>query len=198
MNQNRTQLLFAGLLVVFAIATRVIFNALHIYNFNAVMAAGLFAGAYLGSRRMGLAIPLIAMLATDAVMGFYDWHLMLFVYASIAASVFIGRYYAKNRTLPRFTGSVLGGSALFFLVTNGAVWLLAEGAIYPKSLAGLAQCYAAGLPFYRNTLIGDLLWSTVLFGSYELLRLKAPKRALAEASTGRRDDMSIAGDVSHR
>jgi hypothetical protein len=177
MNQNRTQLLFAGLLVVFAIATRVIFNALHIYNFNAVMAAGLFAGAYLGTRRIGFVIPLLAMLATDIILGFYDWQLMLFVYASLVASVFIGQYYAKNRTLPRFTGSVLGGSLLFFLVTNGAVWLMAEGAIYPKTLAGLAQCYAAGIPFYRNTLTGDLLWSTMLFGSYELLRLKAPKRA---------------------
>lgn len=178
MKQSQTQLLFAGLLVVFAIATRVIFNALHIYNFNAVMAAGLFAGAYLGSRRIGFVIPLLAILATDAILGFYDWQLMLFVYASLVASVLIGQYYAKNRTLPRFTGSVLGGSLLFFLVTNGAVWLVAEGAIYPKTLAGLAECYTAGLPFYRNTLIGDLLWSAVLFGSYELLKLKAPKRAV--------------------
>ncbi|HET6401020.1 MAG TPA: DUF6580 family putative transport protein [Candidatus Kapabacteria bacterium] len=176
MNQTRTQLLFAGALVIFAIATRVIFNALHVYNFNAVMAAGLFAGAYLGSRRMGFVIPLLAMLATDVAIGFYDWRLMAFVYASIGLAFVIGRFYAKDRTLPRFVGSVLGGSALFFLVTNGAVWLLAEGAIYPKTIAGLAECYTAGLPFYRNTLLGDLLWSTVLFGSYELLRLKAPKR----------------------
>src|SRR5579872_4741853 len=175
MKQSQTQLLFAGSLVVFAIATRVIFNALHIYNFNAVMAAGLFAGAYLGSRRIGYVIPLLAMLATDVILGFYDWQLMLFVYASLVASVLIGQYYSKNRTLPRFTRSVLGGSLLFFLVTNGAVWLLAEGAIYPKTLAGLVECYTAGLPFYRNTLTGDLLWSAVLFGSYELLRLKAPK-----------------------
>ena len=177
MNQSRTQLLFAGLLVVFAIATRVIFNALHVYNFNAVMAAGLFAGAYLGSRRIGLVIPLLAMLATDVALGFYNWQLMLFVYASLASAVFIGQYYSKNRTLPRFVGSVLGGSALFFLVTNGAVWLLSVDAIYPKTIAGLAECYAAGIPFYRSTLVSDLLWSTVLFGSYELFRLKSPKLA---------------------
>jgi hypothetical protein len=139
------------------------------------MAAGLFAGAYLGSRRIGLVIPLLAMLATDAAIGFYDWHLVLFVYASLTASVFLGRYYSENRTLPRLVGSVLGGSLLFFLVTNGGVWLLSEGAIYPKTIAGLAQCYAAGIPFYRNTLLGDLTWSTVLFGSYELLRLQVPK-----------------------
>lgn len=180
MTQTRTQLLFAGLLVVFAIATRVIFNALYIYNFNAVMAAGLFAGAYLGSRRMGFLIPLLALLATDVILGFYDWQLMLFVYASLTASIFIGRYYAKNRTLSRFVGSVLGGSALFFIVTNGAVWLLSVDAIYPKTLPGLFEAFAAGLPFYRNTLLGDMTWSTVLFGSYELLRLKVPKQVSLE------------------
>ena len=177
MTQTRTQLLFAAALVVFAIATRVIFNALHLYNFNAVMAAGLFAGAYLGTRRMGIIIPLIAMLATDIALGFYDWRLMAFVYGALAAAFFIGRFYSQNRTLPRFVGSVLGGSALFFILTNGAVWLLAVDAIYPKTLSGLVDCYAAGLPFYRNTMLSDLLWSTVLFGSYELFQLKNPRRA---------------------
>src|ERR1051326_8195750 len=125
MNQSRNQVLFAGLLVVFAIATRVIFNALHLYNFNAIMASGFFAGAYLGSKRTGLAIPFIAMLVTDAVLGFYDWHLMLFIYASFESAIFIGMFYAKNPTLLRWIGSVLGGSLLFFFVTNGAVWLFA-------------------------------------------------------------------------
>ena len=79
MKQYREQAILAGLLTVFAIATRVIFNYLHVYNFNAVMAAGLFAGAYLGSKRMGLVIPFVAMLLTDAVIGFYDWKLMAVV-----------------------------------------------------------------------------------------------------------------------
>ncbi len=170
---SRTEILVAAVLVVFAIATRVIFNALHVFNFNAVMAAGLFAGAYLGARRMSIVIPLVAMLATDIAIGFYDWRLMAFVYVSIAAAFFLGRFYSRNRTLPRFVGSVLGVSALFFLVSNGAVWLLSADAIYPKTLGGLVDCYIAGVPFYRNALTGDLLWSTVLFGSYELFRLKA-------------------------
>ena len=173
--------MLAGLLVIFAMATRVLFNQLHVFNFNAVMSAGLFAGAFLGTRRVGIVIPLIAMLLTDAVIGFYDWHLMLFVYGSLAMAAVIGRWYAKNATLPRFTASVLGGSLMFFLVTNGAVWFFAGDAIYPHTLAGLVQCYTAGLPFYKNTLAGDMLWSVVLFGSYEVL--KSPvKRAVKVAA----------------
>src|SRR5437868_11385072 len=79
MKQTREQAIFAGLLVVLAVATRLLFNALHIFNFSAVMAAALFAGAYLGSKRMSLIIPLVAMVLTDLVIGVYDWKLMAVV-----------------------------------------------------------------------------------------------------------------------
>jgi hypothetical protein len=178
MKHYREQALLAGLLVVFAIATRVIFNMAHIYNFNAVMAAGLFAGAYLGSRRIGIVIPFTALAITDAVIGFYDWKLMAVVYGSFAIAVAFGRFYAKDATLLRWIGSVLGGSLTFFVATNFAVWVLGDGTFYPHTLAGLGQCFTMAIPFYRNTLLGDMTWSAVLFGGYELIRLKAPKLVL--------------------
>ncbi len=177
MKQTREQALFAGLLVVFAIATRIVFNQLHVYNFNAVMAAGLFAGAYLGSKRIGILVPLAAMLITDLVIGVYDWKLMMVIYASLLSAVFIGKYYSKNATLLRYTGSVLGGSLLFFVATNAAVWLFGDGSFYPHTVAGLVQCFTMAIPFYRNSLLGDITWSSVLFGSYQLMQLRAPKLA---------------------
>lgn len=178
MKNYREQALLAGLLVVFAIATRVIFNMAHIYNFNAVMAAGLFAGAYLGSKRIGIVIPFIALAITDAVIGFYDWKLMAVVYGAFAVAVLLGRFYAKDATLLRWIGSVLGGSLTFFVATNFAVWVFGDGTFYPHTLAGLGQCFTMAIPFYRNTMLGDLTWSAVLFGGYELIRLKAPKLVL--------------------
>ena len=65
MKQSREQAIFAGALVIVAMATRLLFNYLHIYNFSAVMAAGLFAGAYFASKRMSILIPLVTMFATD-------------------------------------------------------------------------------------------------------------------------------------
>ena len=177
MKQSRDQAIFAGLLVVFAIATRVVFNKLHVYNFNAVMAAGLFAGACIGSKRIGILVPLAAMLITDLVIGMYDWKLMLVIYGALLSAVLIGKYYAKNATLLRYTGSVLGGSLLFFVATNAAVWLFGDGTFYPHTIAGLVHCFTMGIPFYRNTLLGDITWSAVLFGSYELMRLRVPKFA---------------------
>jgi hypothetical protein len=181
MKQYREQAILAGLLVVFAIATRVIFNYLHVYNFNAVMAAGLFAGAYLGSRRIGLVIPFLAMLATDAILGFYDWKLMAVVYGSLAVAVLLGKFYAKDATLLRWIVSVLGGSLTFFVATNLAVWIFGDGSFYPHTLAGLETCFAMAVPFYRNTMLGDLTWSTVLFGSYQLVSMKLPKPATVGA-----------------
>jgi hypothetical protein len=181
MKQYQEQAIVAGLLVVFAIATRVIFNYLHVYNFNAVMAAGLFAGAYLGSRRIGLVIPFLALALTDAVIGFYDWKLMAVVYGSFAVAVLLGKFYAEDATLLRWIVSVLGGSLMFFVATNFAVWVFGDGSFYPHTLAGLSQCFTMGLPFYRNTMLGDLTWSTVLFGSYMIVSSKLPKRIAVAA-----------------
>jgi hypothetical protein len=36
--------------------------------------------------------------------------------------------------------------------------------MYAKTVAGLVTCYAAGLPFFRHTLEGDLLYTSVMFG----------------------------------
>ena len=49
----------------------------------------------------------------------------------------------------------------FFLVTNFGSWV-AMHANYPRSLAGLLQCYAAGVPFFWRTLASDLRASASL------------------------------------
>ena len=70
--------------------------------------------------------------------------------------------------------SAVLSSAIFFLATNFAVWQF--GGIYPTTGAGLVQCYAAGLPFLKYLLAGDLVWSTILFGAYRLATLPAGER----------------------
>jgi hypothetical protein len=72
---------------------------------------------------------------------------------------------------------------LFFLVTNFGWW--ATGSIYEPTFAGLVQCYAQGLPFFKNTLLGDLFFAVLLFGGYAVVvnlgwaREPAEKPALA-------------------
>ncbi|HEY3874167.1 MAG TPA: DUF6580 family putative transport protein [Candidatus Kapabacteria bacterium] len=178
MNSKNNQLLLAGLLVVVAMGTRVLFNALHIYNFSAVMAVALFSGAYLGSKRLGFLIPLVAMLASDLIIGVYDWKLMAIVDGAFVVAIALGMFYAKKPSLLRWISVLLGSSTMFFIVTNFAVWIFGDGSFYPYTFSGLVDCYTMGLPFYRDRLIGDIAWSAALFGSYELLKLRAPKPAM--------------------
>ena len=91
---------------------------------------------------------------------------MLLVYASFSLSVLIGFLLRKRRTLLRIAGATLLGSTQFFMVTNFADWWLLNS--YPKTAAGLAACYLAGLPLFRNTLASDSLYAALFFGAFAL------------------------------
>lgn len=181
MTSRRNFAILALSLVVFAIATRILFNALHVFNFNAVMAAGLFAGAYASNRRASYLVPLVAMLATDLFIGVYDWKLMLVVYGALALAVMLGQWYRKSPSFGRLAASTVTGSLGFFLLTNAAVWLFGDGTFYPHTIQGLMQSFVMGLPFYKMSFIGDLVWTGALFGSYELVRSRVDRKQVALA-----------------
>ncbi len=151
------------LLVGLAIAARL---TPHYPNFTPLAATALFASFFLG-RRLAVLVPLSAMLVSDFFIGFYEWQIMLVVYAALVFPVLFGNFL-KNRLHPgRVTVSALASSIVFFVSTNFAVWFF--GTIYGHGLKGLFECYAAAVPFFKYTLAGDLFWSATLFGSYALL-----------------------------
>lgn len=136
----------------------------HPANFAPLGAIALFSGLYV-PKRLSFAIPLAAMLLSDAVIGFYDIRIMAAVYSSFFLSISIGRML-KNKKKPVFIcGGVSVGAIIFFLTTNAAVW--AFGAMYPHSLSGLMQSYLMAIPFFRNSLLGDLFFTGILVGAAE-------------------------------
>lgn len=139
----------------------------HPANFTPVAAVALFAGAYL-PRKWGWLVPVVVMLATDAVIGFYDWQVMVVVHGSLVATVFVGYALRRQRSVGSILTTSLGASVLFFLATNAAVW--AWGGLYDRTAAGLLQSYAMGIPFFKNTLLGDLFYAGFLFGTFETIR----------------------------
>ena len=157
------RLLLALAIIVVAAALRI---APHPWNFTPVGAMALFSGAILKDRRLAFAFPLLALFAGDLFVGFYKLGLMLLVYASFLLSVFIGRFLQGRRTVLRISAGTLLGSAQFFVVTNFAVWAL--GSSYPRTFAGLTACYAAGVPFFWNTLAGDAFYAALFFGIFAL------------------------------
>ena len=160
-------------LIALAIVARVL---PHPANFAPIGAVALFGGIYL-SRRYAMILPLAAMLISDIFIGFYTWQIMVSVYVSFALTGLIGLRVRKNKKLSTIVGGTVLGSILFFLITNFAVW--AFGAMYAHNLAGLTQSYIMAIPFFRNSLLGDLFYVGLLVGSYEaigyfLLKKKAP------------------------
>ena len=142
----------------------------HPPNFTPIGAMALFSGAYLTRRGLAFAVPLAAMLLSDAVLGFHSG--MPFVYGSVALIVAIGWLALKRVSSLRIAGAALVSSLLFFVVTNFGTW--AVSGMYPMTLAGLAACYLAAIPFFQNTVVGDLFYSGVLFGGFALLERAIP------------------------
>jgi hypothetical protein len=160
MEFSRPELALAMGLVALDVVARL---APHAPNFTPVAASALFAGAVLRSRTLALAVPLAAMVISDLVLGWHDWRVMGVVYASVALPALLGMW-GRARAAIVLVPLALSASLLFFATTNFAVW--AFSGMYAHDLHGLMHCYVAALPFLQNTVIGDLFWTTLLFGAW--------------------------------
>jgi len=143
----------------------------HPPNMTSITAIALFGGAYFSDRRLAFLVPLSALFLSDLILGFYRH--MEVVYVSFALIVAIGLWLQKHRTVLPIAAAALGSSLLFFVLTNFGVWVF--DALYPKTVEGLIACYVAAIPFFQNTLLGDLLYTAVLFGGFALLERQIPK-----------------------
>jgi hypothetical protein len=143
----------------------------HPSNVTPVAAIALFAGAYLPRGFSSFAIPVFALLLSDLVIGFHST--MPFVYLGMLITVALGTLLRSKARLLNIVGASLIASVLFFALTNFGVWMM-EG-IYPQTAAGLVQCYVAAIPFFANSLLGDLLFAWVLFGVFSFAEQRFPQ-----------------------
>ena len=137
-------------------------------NFAPVGAVSLFAGARMRGWQAYL-LPVALMAVTDPFLHGYSFATP-FVYASFLINVWMGSKLLRRTEKPAWIGGVAAiGSVQFFLLTNFAVWVNPAQAMYPHNFAGLAACFVAAIPFFRNTLLADLMYSAAFFGLYALL-----------------------------
>lgn len=137
----------------------------HAPNFAPIGALALFIGFY-STRKLWLLFPLAAMLISDAFIGFYDWKLMTVVYSSFLIYGLLGWIIKNQRSFVTMVSATMAGALFFFLATNFAVWIF--GNVYSHTWEGLMLCYTMALPFFRNTLFGDLFYIVVYVTVYEL------------------------------
>jgi hypothetical protein len=150
----------------------------HPPNITPVGASSLFAGARLNGW-MAYLLPILVMAATDPLVGGYSKATPI-VYLCFLISVWIGRRVRATDSPLRIGGACLLSSVQFFLLTNFATWMF--GTWYARSLAGLSACYVAALPFFGLTVLGDLFFTSAIFGLYALLtRTIAQSERIAHA-----------------
>jgi len=143
----------------------------HPPNFSPIDAIALFSGAYLGRKAIAFVAPIGALLLSDLVLGFY--HGQATVYFSVALIVTIGMVALTRRSAVRVGAAAVASSILFFVITNFGMWLFSG--FYPRTLVGLEACYVAAIPFFQNTLAGDLFYAALLFGGFRLAEHFAPQ-----------------------
>ncbi|MEO8232811.1 MAG: DUF6580 family putative transport protein [Ignavibacteriota bacterium] len=142
----------------------------HPPNFAPIAALALFGGAYFSKKTFAFVIPLVAMFLTDTIIGIYSYAWV--VYLSFIVIVALGIFILKKVSVKNLVVASLTASVSFFAITNFGVWAL--GTLYPKTPEGLLASYTAAIPFFQNSLIGDLFFVGVMFGVYELVKHNVP------------------------
>ena len=128
----------------------------HPPNFAPITGIALFSGANFSNKRWALILPIVCLFITDIFLGFHS--LMVVIYGSFLCISAVSFFLNKITFW-----SVFGASLFFFLVSNFGVWYF----YYPNTWDGFIQCYALALPFYGNTLAGDLFYTAFLFWTTE-------------------------------
>ena len=185
MKINGRILLFTLILVFLATACKFFFGpSLDWSGFAPFIAIALFSGMIMKQKDMAFILPLIALLLSDAVIqvlyeanqfpyaGFYSGQWKNYIILLLTATLIGWLIKGKNYRSLLFGG--IAAPTVFFLVSNFSVWAGSQ-VTYSKDFKGLIECYTAGLPFYRNALIGTLVFLPVILFTYNYLT----KRKLA-------------------
>ncbi len=182
----RTGVLAAMILM--AGAWRLIFlgNNLPMANFTPIGAMALFGGCYFSDKWKAILLPLVTLWLTDVILNSFVYsHQLTFFYSGFywnygifALIAVMGTFIRKVSVKNVLVGSI-SAALLFWLISDFGVWL--GGTMYPKNVAGIIECYAAAIPFLRNMLISNLVFSAIMFGSFELIKFKFPKLATIKA-----------------
>jgi hypothetical protein len=182
MKKQKIDLRFSVLtaLIIFCAFSRII---PHMPNFSPLGAIALFGAAHFTKRWQALFIPIAATWLSDLFInnviyaqyypkftwfyqGFY-WQYVSYLLIALAGTVILKKVRIQTVIAGAFTSTTI-----FFLVSNFGVW--AEGTMYPKTFEGLMACYAAGIPFAKGTILGDLVYSGILFGMFALAQKQFP------------------------
>lgn len=175
MRLNLQQVLIA-FLVIALVAMR--FLLIDSANFAPIAAAGIFAIYYFKNKKIGFVLPIVALFISDLILQFQTGNGLYFAraidYLGLFAAIAIAfGLFQQSKSVGNILGATVLGSLAFFVISNFGVW--ATGTMYPHTFGGLITAFEMGIPFYRSTFAGDLFFTGVFFGTFELLKAFLPQ-----------------------
>ena len=159
---NHQNNLIITLFILIGISTRIF---PHPPNMTAIGAIALFGGAFFQDKRLAFLIPTLIMLISDLILG---QQLVISVYVSFLIMVGLGINISHKQSFLRIFNTTLLASLIFFIITNFSVFISAS--LYPKTLLGLIECYTLAIPFFLNTLTGNMIYTFIMFYAFHFLQ----------------------------
>ena len=178
-------LIISGMILLAAISRFLPIALPSMANFSPVGTMALFGGAYFAKKQWAFIVPMMALWLSNLILNnvFYTKYYPTFsfgfelaVFVSFALVVVIGIVLLKRVNVVNLLTANILGTIGFFLISNFFVW--AGGTMYPQTMEGLGMCFTMGLPFLKNTLLSNLLFSTVMFGTFEYFKIQVKELAV--------------------
>jgi hypothetical protein len=168
---KRKNILVIAIVLMILASLRLVIN---IPNFSPIGAIALMGGALLTRNSLGLLITFGVLILSDILLAYslpmYSEYLfsptMFAVYFSFGIVFLFGKLMAGNINMTKVMAYSLLSAVMFFLITNASSWMVYD--FYPKNFNGLLLSYEAGLPFFRNTLVSQILFSSLIFAIHKL------------------------------
>jgi len=157
----------------------------HPPNFTPIGAMALLGGTFIAKKYLKYLLPIAALFLSDVILnntimrvwypdteGFILFNKnMIWVYAAFLIMIFFGSKILKQRSFKNIAIGTLGVSIIFFLITNLGVWV--GSTMYPDTVGGLLACFSAALPFFLNTLLGNIFFVTLGFSAMQWLESRS-------------------------
>lgn len=183
MKRENINFIIAALIILVSAVSRVL---MYPNNFSSIIAMALFAGAIFTDKKFAYAMPLLAMVISDVLFeisgkaqGFWGWG-QIVNYAALALITAFA-FSLKKINIVSVVGYSISASLFFFVLSNLSFFLIdnQQYHLYSQDVKGLVQCYIAALPFLKTSIVADLFYSVLLFGTYYMITSHSFDKKLA-------------------
>ncbi|MDP9291008.1 MAG: hypothetical protein M3O82_01440 [Verrucomicrobiota bacterium] len=180
-----------GVLYRVILCTAVVGSPGWLANFSP-LAAIAFCGALYLPKRHAILLPLVTLLVSDVIIDLRAGVSLLPLsyvlrYAALATSAWLGFVIRSRPNLGKIFAGSLAGSAIFYLLSNTGAWIGSPD--YAQNLAGWWQSMTTGVPgyapswiFFRNTLVGDLLFTLLFVACMSITWSASPELSEAKSA----------------